>query len=85
MPDANDSPKKPRPPELQELREGRPLPDELTGRASGSADSLSPLFDNDTADHFADGFRGGSNSDPDSDLDEDPPPLPNNDGDVTAD
>jgi len=31
--------------------------------ASAIGEDLTALFDNDTAGHFADGFRGGSNGD----------------------
>ena len=48
--------------------EGRvPLPEELTGRASGTDDDLVALFDNTSGDHLADGFRGGSD---DEDVDD---------------
>ena len=42
-----------------------PLPEELTGRASGTDETLTALFGNDSAGHLADGFRGGSNADQD--------------------
>lgn len=49
--------------------EGRePLPEELTGRASGTSEDLETLFENDTAGHFKDGFRGGSDDDPETDA-----------------
>jgi hypothetical protein len=47
-----------------ELEGEDPLPEELTGRASGTAEDLAALFDNDTPQHLADGFRGGSADDP---------------------
>jgi hypothetical protein len=47
---------------------GKPLPKELTGSASETNDDLIALFKRDTAEHFADGFHGGSNGDPGSDL-----------------
>lgn len=41
--------------------EGRvPLPEEITGRASGTDEDLAELFDNPTGAHLTDGFRGGS-------------------------
>jgi hypothetical protein len=41
--------------------EGRtPLPEEITGLASAGDDNLVALFDNPSAAHLADGFRGGS-------------------------
>jgi hypothetical protein len=41
-----------------------PLPEQLTGRASGTDEDLVALFDNDTDKHLADGFRGGSEDEP---------------------
>jgi hypothetical protein len=56
--------------------EGRiPLPEELTGRASGTDDDLVALFDNTTGDHIADGFRGGSDDEAVEDLDDVVPEL----------
>ena len=46
--------------ETPELEGRTPLPEELTGRASGTDDDLVALFDNASRDHLADGFRGGS-------------------------
>jgi len=66
-------------PETPELEGGIPLPEELTGRASGTSEDLTALFANDAADHMADGFRGGSNDDRGSDL------LKDRDTDVAAD
>ncbi|MFI5233379.1 MAG: hypothetical protein ACHQSE_12795 [Gemmatimonadales bacterium] len=41
--------------------EGRePLPEEVTGKASGTDEDLEALFDDHESDHMADGFRGGS-------------------------
>jgi hypothetical protein len=71
-------------PDTPELEGGTPLPEELTGRASGTADNLTALFGNDAADHFADGFRGGSNSDRDSDIPKDTDTDPGAEDDVTA-
>lgn len=67
-----------------ELEGGTPLPQELTGRASGTEEDLGTLFANDAADHFADGFRGGSNDDPGSDIPKEPDTDENADEDVTA-
>ncbi len=47
-------------PETPELEGRRPLPEEITGRASGTSDDLVALFDDQSAGHVADGFRGGS-------------------------
>ena len=46
------------------------LPEELTGRASGTDEDLVALFDNPTDKHMADGFRGGSEDEPPVDDDE---------------
>ena len=41
--------------------EGRvPLPEELTGKASGTDQDLASLFDDANGEHLADGFRSGS-------------------------
>ncbi|MEP6573908.1 MAG: hypothetical protein ABJD11_14490 [Gemmatimonadota bacterium] len=41
--------------------EGRdPLPEEITGRASATDESLVGLFQNDSDAHMTDGFQGGS-------------------------
>ncbi len=37
-----------------------PVPEELTGRASRTDEDLTALFGNSSAQHLADGFRGGS-------------------------
>jgi hypothetical protein len=71
-------------PATPDLEGGTPLPEELTGRASGTGEDLTALFANDAADHFADGFRGGSNSDRDSDISKDTDTNPDVDDDVTA-
>ena len=55
-------------PDTPELEGGTPLPEELTGRASGSEEDLRALFAGDTAEHFADGFRGGSDDDSATDI-----------------
>jgi len=47
-----------------------PLPEELTGRASGTDEDLVALFGNRTDQHMADGFRGGSEDEPPADDDE---------------
>ena len=52
-------------PIVPELEGEMPLPEELTGRASGTDETLTALFGNDSAGHLADGFRGGSNADQD--------------------
>ncbi|MEO8634929.1 MAG: hypothetical protein ABI587_06595 [Gemmatimonadales bacterium] len=51
-------------PDSPELEGGAPLPEELTGRASGTNEDLTALFDNESTQHLADGFRGGSSDDP---------------------
>ncbi|MEO8029279.1 MAG: hypothetical protein ABJC74_05000 [Gemmatimonadota bacterium] len=50
-------------PETPELEGVAPLPEELTGRASATAESLTSLFDNRSAGHLKDGFHGGSGDD----------------------
>jgi hypothetical protein len=45
------------------------MPEELTGKASGTDDDLVALFDDQRGDHIADGFRGGSEDDPASPSD----------------
>ena len=57
-------------PEYPALEGREPLPEEITGRASGTRDDLVSLFDSTDRDHLADGFRGGSE---DEDAAEDPP------------
>jgi hypothetical protein len=50
--------------------EGRtPLPEELTGRASGTSEDLVALMGNASADHLADGFRGGTDDESVADND----------------
>lgn len=71
-------------PDTPELEGQTPLPEELTGRASGTSEDVTTLFRNDSADHYADGFRGGSNDDPGSDLPKDDDTDPDVDEDVTA-
>jgi len=71
-------------PATPELEGGTPLPEELTGRASGTSEDLTTLFANDAADHFADGFAGGSNDDRGADLPNADDTDPNADEDVTA-
>ena len=46
----------------------RPLPEELTGRASGTEEDLTSLFSNDSAEHLTDGFRSGNGDDPEADV-----------------
>ena len=48
----------------------QPLPEELTGRASGTDEDLVALFDNLSDKHMTDGFRGGSDDEPPVDDDE---------------
>ena len=50
-------------PESPELEGLTSLPEELTGRASRTDESLSTLFDNQSAKHLTDGFHGGSGDD----------------------
>jgi hypothetical protein len=71
-------------PATPDLEGGTPLPEELTGRASGTGEDLTALFGNDAADHFADGFRGGSNRDRESEIPKDNDTNPDVDEDVTA-
>jgi hypothetical protein len=47
-------------PETPFLEGREPLPEELTGRASGTDENLVGLFDNESAEHMTDGFQGGS-------------------------
>ena len=51
-------------PETPELEGRVPLPEEITGKASGTDDDLVTLFQDDGAEHIADGFRGGSEDEP---------------------
>lgn len=71
-------------PDTQSLEGGKPLPKELTGRASETREDLGTLFAEKGAEHFADGFRGGSNDDPDSDIPKDESTRPGVEEDVTA-
>ncbi len=50
-------------PETPELEGIVLLPEELTGRASRTDESLTSLFDNRSAGHLKDGFHGGSGDD----------------------
>jgi hypothetical protein len=50
--------------ETPELEGRMPLPEEITGRASGTDDDLVTMFDDEDGDHITDGFRGGSEDDP---------------------
>ena len=47
-----------------------PLPEEITGRASGTDEDLVALFENPTGKHMTDGFRGGSDDEPPVDDEE---------------
>lgn len=58
-------------PETPELEGRVPLPEELTGRASGTDEDLTTLFENVRGDHIADGFRGGSDDEEMADSDRD--------------
>ena len=51
-------------PETPELEGRTPLPEEVTGRASGTDDDLVQLFDEKNGEQLADGFRGGSEDEP---------------------
>lgn len=66
-------------PETPALEGIEPLPDEITGRAAGTEESLTTLFDNTSAAHLRDGFMGGS-----GDVPESVDPTPNA-GDEDAD
>ncbi len=72
VPHANGTTARPETPAL----EGRePLPAEITGRASGTDADLMALFSDRSDEHLKDGFRGGSQDDPergDAVLSEDP-------------
>ena len=47
-------------PETPGLEGREPLPEEVTGKASGTDEDLASLFDDDKGEHMTDGFRGGS-------------------------
>ncbi|HEY5219023.1 MAG TPA: hypothetical protein VIJ16_04400 [Gemmatimonadaceae bacterium] len=70
--------------DVPQLEGGTPLPKELTGRASETREDLGMLFAREGAEHFADGFRGGSNDDPGSDILKDESTRPDAAEDVTA-
>ncbi len=53
-------------PETPALEGIEPLPDEITGRAAGTDESLTTLFDNPSDEHLRDGFMGGSGDVPES-------------------
>jgi hypothetical protein len=55
--------------ETPELEGRTPLPEELTGRASGTDEDLVALMGNTSGDHLADGFRGGSEDEDIADSD----------------
>ena len=57
------APQPPRAPVMVSLENDTAIPNELTGRASASTDDLTTLFRNDSAEHFDDGFSGGSDDD----------------------
>jgi hypothetical protein len=66
-------------PEIPELEGRVPLPEEVTGRASGTDEDLVALMGSDSADHLADGFRGGSGDEESrsgDDGDDTPPHAP---------
>lgn len=71
-------------PDSPELEGGTPLPEELTGRASGTGEDLNALFGSETADHLADGFRGGSDDDRESESVTEAETAPDAEQDVTA-
>jgi hypothetical protein len=54
-------------PETPELEGRTPLPEEVTGRASGTDDDLVVLFNEKNSEQLADGFRGGSDDEPPAD------------------
>jgi len=58
-------------PDTPELEAGTPLPEEITGRATGTDEDVAALFASTDAAHLADGFRGGSDDDAGSDLSKD--------------
>lgn len=45
-----------------------PLPEEVTGRASGTNEDLETLFENSSDEHMRDGFRSGNGDDPETDT-----------------
>ena len=51
-------------PETPELEGRVPLPEEITGKASGTDEGLVSLFGEQAGEHLADGFRGGSEDEP---------------------
>ncbi len=71
-------------PDDPELEGGTPLPEEVTGRASGTREDLGALFANGDAGHLADGFRGGSDDDSGSDFAKGDDAKPDAEQDVTA-
>jgi hypothetical protein len=50
--------------ETPELEGRTPLPEEITGKASGTDEALEEMFDSDDDEHLTDGFRGGSEDEP---------------------
>ncbi len=71
-------------PDTPRLDGGTPLPKALPGGASATRESLGALFARVGAEHFAGGFRGGSNDDPGSDIPKDESTRPDAEDDVTA-
>lgn len=57
-------------PESPALEGIEPMPEELTGLASGSGADLESLFDSDTSAHLADGFRGDADEVADPEVSE---------------
>ncbi|MES2306770.1 MAG: hypothetical protein V4558_14805 [Gemmatimonadota bacterium] len=66
--DHRDAPATTRREETPALEGREPLPEELTGRASGTDEDLATLFENESANHLRDGFRGGSDDDSETDV-----------------
>lgn len=56
-------------PEFPSLEGRTPLPEEITGRASGTDEDLVELFVNKSDKHLEDGFRGGSEDETREDKD----------------
>jgi len=58
-------------PDTPELEGGTPLPEEITGRATGTNEDVTALFASNDPAHLADGFRGSSDDDRGSDISKD--------------